>query len=405
MSLTRIGLLREGKIPADKRVPFTPAQTEEIEQRFPTAKIVCQKSPVRCFTEEEYKTLSIEVADKLNDCDILMGIKEVPIESLIENKTYLFFSHTIKKQPHNRKLLQAVLKKNIRLIDYEALKDYQGNRLVAFGRFAGIVGAYNGLWTYGKRFNLFSLRRAFECFDVNDLKLELRKVQLPPLKIILTGSGRVGKGAMETLDSSGIRKVSPVDFLSKVYNEAVYTQLSSADYHERIEGGHFNREEFHKHPERYRSQFLKFTTVADLLLAGAFWNPKAPVLFKREDMLSQDFKIKVIADITCDIDGSLPSTKRASSIPDPIYDYDPYADSVKQPLSGENHVTVMAVDNLPCELPRSASEEFGRDLIDKILKPLLVNDSEGIIKRGTIAENGELTEDFKYLQDYVDQLS
>lgn len=405
MSLTRIGLLREGKIPADKRVPFTPAQTEEIEQRFPTAKIVCQESPVRCFTEEEYKTLSIEVADKLNDCDILMGIKEVPIESLIENKTYLFFSHTIKKQPHNRKLLQAVLKKNIRLIDYEALKDYQGNRLVAFGRFAGIVGAYNGLWTYGKRFNLFSLRRAFECFDVNDLKLELRKVQLPPLKIILTGSGRVGKGAMETLDSSGIRKVSPVDFLSKVYNEAVYTQLSSADYHERIEGGHFNREEFHKHPERYRSQFLKFTTVADLLLAGAFWNPKAPVLFKREDMLSQDFKIKVIADITCDIDGSLPSTKRASSISDPIYDYDPYADSVKQPLSGENHVTVMAVDNLPCELPRSASEEFGRDLIDKILKPLLVNDSEGIIKRGTIAENGELTEDFKYLQDYVDQLS
>lgn len=405
MSLTRIGLLREGKIPADKRVPFTPAQTEEIEQRFPTAKIVCQESPVRCFTEEEYKTLSIEVADKLNDCDILMGIKEVPIESLIENKTYLFFSHTIKKQPHNRKLLQAVLKKNIRLIDYEALKDYQGNRLVAFGRFAGIVGAYNGLWTYGKRFNLFSLRRAFECFDVNDLKLELRKVQLPPLKIILTGSGRVGKGAMETLDSSGIRKVSPVDFLSKVYNEAVYTQLSSADYHERIEEGHFNREEFHKHPERYRSQFLKFTTVADLLLAGAFWNPKAPVLFKREDMLSQDFKIKVIADITCDIDGSLPSTKRASSIPDPIYDYDPYADSVKQPLSGENHVTVMAVDNLPCELPRSASEEFGRDLIDKILKPLLVNDSEGIIKRGTIAENGELTEDFKYLQDYVDQLS
>lgn len=405
MSITRIGLLREGKIPADKRVPFTPAQTEEIEQRFPTAKIVCQESPVRCFTEEEYKTLSIEVADKLNDCDILMGIKEVPIESLIENKTYLFFSHTIKKQPHNRKLLQAVLKKNIRLIDYEALKDYQGNRLVAFGRFAGIVGAYNGLWTYGKRFNLFSLRRAFECFDVNDLKLELRKVQLPPLKIILTGSGRVGKGAMETLDSSGIRKVSPVDFLSKVYNEAVYTQLSSADYHERIEEGHFNREEFHKHPERYRSQFLKFTTVADLLLAGAFWNPKAPVLFKREDMLSQDFKIKVIADITCDIDGSLPSTKRASSIPDPIYDYDPYADSVKQPLSGENHVTVMAVDNLPCELPRSASEEFGRDLIDKILKPLLVNDSEGIIKRGTIAENGELTEDFKYLQDYVDQLS
>lgn len=403
MSFTKIGLVREGKIPADKRVPFTPTQTEEIEQRFPTVKVVCQQSPIRCFTEGEYKTLSIDVVENMNDCDILMGIKEVPVEALIENKTYLFFSHTIKKQPHNRKLLQAVLNKNIRLIDYEALKDYQGNRLVAFGRFAGIVGAYNGLWTYGKRYSLFTLRRAFECFDINDLKLELRKIQLPPIKIILTGSGRVGKGAMETLDSAGIRKVSPTDFLLRKYSEAVYTQLSSADYHERIEGGHFNREEFHQHPERYQSQFLKFTSVANLLLAGAFWNPKAPVLFRKEDMVSADFKIKVIADITCDIDGSIPSTKRASSIPDPLYDYDPATDSVIQPLAGENYVTVMAVDNLPCELPRSASEEFGRDLIDKILKPLLVNDSEGIIRRGTIAEGGKLTEEFSYLQDYVDQ--
>jgi saccharopine dehydrogenase (NAD+, L-lysine forming) len=196
MSITKIGLIKEGKIPPDKRVPFTPAQTEEIEQRFPTVKIVCQESPVRCFKDDEYRNLNIEVSSNLNDCDVLMGIKEVPIESLIENKTYLFFSHTIKKQPHNRKLLQAILKKNIRLIDYEALKDYQGNRLIAFGRFAGIVGAYNGLWTYGKRYNLFTVRRAFDCFDINDLKLELRKVQLPPIKIILTGAGRVAKGAM-----------------------------------------------------------------------------------------------------------------------------------------------------------------------------------------------------------------
>jgi saccharopine dehydrogenase (NAD+, L-lysine forming) len=401
MSITKIGLIKEGKIPPDKRVPFTPAQTEEIEQRFPTVKIVCQESPVRCFKDDEYRNLNIEVSSNLNDCDVLMGIKEVPIESLIENKTYLFFSHTIKKQPHNRKLLQAILKKNIRLIDYEALKDYQGNRLIAFGRFAGIVGAYNGLWTYGKRYNLFTVRRAFDCFDINDLKLELRKVQLPPIKIILTGAGRVAKGAMETLDTAGIRKVSPGDFLTKSFDEPVYTQLSSADYHERIEGGNFNREEFHQHPERYRSLFVKFTKVAQLLLAGAFWNPRAPVLFTREDMLSKEFKIKVIADITCDINGSVPSTQRASTIPEPLYDYDPVTNSILPPLSGEDYVTSMAVDNLPCELPRSASEEFGRDLIDRILKPLLVNDSEGIIRRGTITEHGQLTEEFSYLQDYV----
>lgn len=403
MHLIKVGLIREGKNPPDKRVPFTPQQVEEIEQRFPHVKVYCQQSPVRCFQDSEYKSLGIEVVADMQECDILMGIKEVPVTDLIEGKTFLFFSHTIKKQPYNRKLLQEVLRKKIRLIDYEALKDKQGNRLVAFGRYAGIVGAYNGLWAYGKRFGGYSLRRAHECFDVNDLKLELRKVKLPSVKIILTGAGRVGKGAMESLDTAGIRKVNANDFLSRQFDEPVYVQLSSADYHARKEGGHFNREEFHRQPERYNSHFIEFTKVTDILMAGAFWNPKAPVLFTRQQMLAQDFKIKVIADITCDIEGSIPSTKKASTIPDPIYDYDPATDSIQPPLARDKFVTVMAVDNLPCELPRSASEEFGRDLIDRILKPLFMEDAEGIIERGTIAANTMLTENFLYLKEYIDK--
>ncbi len=402
MKPLKIGLIREGKVPPDKRVAFTPSQAEEIEQRFPFINVICQESSVRCFNESEYQDHQIEVTSNIEHCDILMGIKEVPIPNLIANKTYLFFSHTIKKQPYNKKLLQEILKKNIRLIDYEALKDSQGNRLVAFGRYAGIVGAYNALWAYGKRFNLFKLRRAHECFDVNDLKIELRKVALPKIKIALTGAGRVGKGAMETLDTVGIRKVSPVDYLTKDFDEPVYVQLSSAEYHSRKEGGPFNREEFHQNPERYNSYFSDYANVTDILLAGAYWNPKAPVLFTRENMISPDFKIKVIADITCDINGSIPSTKKASTIVDPLYDYDPKSDATFSPLSHADYITVMAVDNLPCELPRSASEEFGRDLIDRILKPLLIEDPEGIIKRGTIAENGRLTYEFSYLQDYVD---
>lgn len=401
MKRLSIGLLREGKVPPDKRVAFTPVQVEEIVQRFPHVKVVCQASDVRCFTDDEYGVLGTEVRADVSDCDILMGIKEVPVANLIAGKTYLFFSHTIKKQPYNKKLLQEVLKKKIRLIDYEALKDKQGNRLVAFGRYAGIVGAYNGLWTYGRRYNQFLLRRANECFDVNDLKLELRKVKLPPIKIVLTGAGRVGKGAMETLDSAGIRKVNPHDFLSRTFDEPVYTQLSSAEYHVRKEGGHFNREEFHLHPERYTSDFVRFTKVTDVLLAGAFWNPKAPVLFTREDMLAPDFKIRIIADITCDIEGSIPSTKRASTIVDPLYDYDAKTDSTVEAFRDDKLVTVMAVDNLPCELPRSASEEFGRDLLDKILQPLLVKDIEQIIERGTIARDGVLMKNFYYLEDYV----
>ncbi len=403
MQPVTIGLIREGRIPPDKRVPFTPLQAEEIMQRYPHVTMVCQQSPVRCFHDEEFNALEIPVLDRVDHCDILMGIKEVQIPDLLPNKTYLFFSHTLKKQPHNKRLLQAVLKKNIRLIDYEVLRDTQGNRLVAFGRYAGIVGAFNGLWTYGQKFRLFSLRRAFECFDINDLKLELRKAILPPIKITLTGAGRVGKGAMETLDTAGIRKVSPQDFLSRTFDEPVYVQLSSAEYHSRLEGGHFNREEFHQHPERYQSNFSEFTKVTNILLAGAYWNPKAPPLFSRQDMLSPDFQIKVIADITCDINGSVPSTKRATSIVDPLYDYDPITDSIHPPLGNDRYITVMAIDNLPCELPRSASEEFGRDLIDRILKPLLTEDPEGIIARGTIAENGKLTSHFDYLRDYVSE--
>jgi len=392
-----IGLIREGRIPPDRRVPFTPLQAEEIQQRFPHVKVICQQSPVRCFQDEEYAAWGIDVLPDVSFCDILMGIKEVPIRNLIANKTYLFFSHTLKRQPHNRNLLKEVLSHNIRLIDYEALKDNQGNRLVAFGRYAGIVGAYNALWTYGKRYGTHSLRRAYECFDINDLKLELRKVRLPFIKIILTGAGRVAKGAMETLDTAGIRKVSAQDFLARQFDEPVYAQLSSADYHVRKAGGHFNREEFHINPERYQSTFPAFTAASDVLLAGAYWNPGAPVLFTRHDMLSPHFRIKIIADITCDINGSVPTTRRASSIPDPIYDYDPVSDSERPALSDPRWITVMAIDNLPCELPRSASEEFGRDLIDRILQPLLVQDPVGIIARGTIAEGGKLTSNFLYL--------
>ncbi len=403
MNAITIGLIREGRIPPDKRVAFSPLQAEEIIQRFSHVTLVAQSSPVRCFQNKEYLELDIPVVSEITDCDILMGIKEVQIPDLIANKTYLFFSHTLKKQPYNKKLLQEVLRLNIRLIDYEALRDSQGNRLVAFGRFAGIVGAYNGILTYGKRFGLFALRRAFECFDINDLKLELRKAKLPPIKIALTGAGRVAKGAMETLDTAGIRKVSPAEYLTRTFKEPVYVQLGSADYHKRKEGGHFNRDEFHKEPTRYVSTFPEFTKVTDLLLAGAFWNPLAPRLFEPTDMCAPDFRIKVIADITCDIDGSVPSTKRATSIADPLYDYNPTSDSLHPPLSNPDFITVMAIDNLPCELPRSASEEFGRDLIDRILRPLLIEDPEGVIARGTIAENGKLTSHFAYLSDYVSE--
>lgn len=401
MEKVKLGIIKEGKIPVDRRVPFTPAQAKEVKEQFTHVEVFCQSSNVRCFEDEEYRQNGIEVVEEVDHCDILMGVKEVPIDNLIPGKTYFFFSHTIKEQPYNRSLLQAILSKKIRLIDYEVLTDDEGNRIVAFGRYAGIVGAYNGIWTYGKRYNLFNIRRAHECFDLEDLKTEYNKVSLPPIKIVVTGGGRVAKGAMEVLNGMGIRRVSPAELLSQQFDTPVYCQLNSRDYNKPKGGGEFIRGDFYEHPENFESDFLKYAHVADMLIAGAYWDPAAPVLFKREDIIKPEFKIKVIADITCDIEGSIPSTKRPCTIADPIYDYNPTDDKVEAPLTDEGNITVMAVDNLPCELPRNASEDFGRELINNVLPHLLGNDRENVIKRATIAADGALTNRYSYLQNYV----
>ncbi len=399
--MTKIGIIREGKVPIDRRVPLTPQQAKHIKENF-DVDVVVQSSDIRCFTDDDYRNAGLSIVDSVEDCDIILGVKEVPMDKLILNKTHFFFSHTIKKQDYNRDLLRTILDKNIRLIDWETLTNENGNRIIAFGRWAGIVGAYNGLWTYGKRYNLFNIRRANECFDYEDLKKEFEKIDLPNIKIALTGGGRVTKGAMEVLLGADISQVTPHDFLTQRFDEPVFTQLNSRDYNKRKDGGEFHRNEFYANPELYEGDFLKYAKVTDVLIACAFWDPAAPVLFHREDIIRDDFDIRIIADITCDIEGSIPSTKKPSTIDDPIYDYNPSDDEVEQALTDEGNITVMAVDNLPCELPRDASESFGNELVNNVIPHLLGNDEKGIIQRATITQAGKLTEKYSYLQDYVD---
>ncbi len=386
----------------DKRVPITPDQAVEIQNRYPNAEVYVQKSNIRCFPDAEYEERGLKLVDSLDMCDILFGVKEVPIPMLLNKKTYFFFSHTIKKQEYNRKLLRAILDKEITLVDYETLTDSDGQRIIAFGRWAGIVGAYNGIWTYGKRYNAFQLRRAKDCFDLQDLKTEFSKVKLPPIKIALTGGGRVAKGAMEVLVGMNIRKVTPAAFLSQTFDYPVFTQLNSRDYNVHKEGREFNRGEFYASPQNFESDFLKFAREADILLAAAYWHPDAPVLFTREEATKNDFNIHIVADITCDIDGSIPSTKRPCTIDDPVYDYDATQDKILPAFNEEGNITVMAIDNLPCELPRDASQDFGNMLLENVLPNLLGNDSQGIIKRATIVEKGDLTERYQYLRDYAE---
>ena len=397
----KIGILREGKIPPDKRVPLTPEQCIEVEKKF-GVKVIVQSSKIRSFKDDEYLNLGIEVMEDLNDCEILMGVKEVNIDDLIEGKIYLFFSHTIKKQEYNRKLLQAILQKKIQLVDYEVLTNKDGFRIIGFGRFAGLVGAYNGLRAFGLRNRLFDLKPAHLCIDLKEMLFHLSGIKLPSIKIAVTGDGRVASGVLEILEHLKIKRITPKDFLNNKYNETVYAQLLPGNYVRHKKGEKFDLMHFFNHPEMYENDFYPYTKETDLLIAAAYWDPKAPVLFTKDEMKEREFKISVISDITCDIDGSVPSTKKASTIDDPFYDYNPKTGELEPPFSSKINITVQAVDNLPCELPRDASLDFGRNLIDKVFPSFFNNDKDGIIKRASITSHGMLTSRFSYLQDFAD---
>jgi len=398
----KIGILREGKVPPDKRVPLTPAQCKKVEAIYPHVKIIVQPSPVRSFKDQEYIDAGISLSEDLSVCDIIMGVKEVNVEDLIPNKKFMFFSHTFKKQPYNRELLKAVLEKKIQLIDYEILKNTSNKRVIGFGRYAGIVGAYNGFLTFGQKHGYYNLKRANQCVNRLEVEEELKKVELPAnTKIVLTGFGRVGHGAREILDLLPITEVSPEEFLNKKFDSPVYTQLELEDYYDPKNGGEFDKKEFYSTPENYKSSFGKYVSEADMYIPCHYWSDKADVIITNDDLKKENRRISVIADISCDIAGPIASTIRPSTIASPVYGYDPQTQS-EVDFMNENAIAVMAVDNLPCELPLDASEDFGNELIKEVFDSLLLEDTSKMIERGSETDlNGNLMPNYTYLQDYV----
>ncbi|WP_228235146.1 NAD(P)-dependent oxidoreductase [Allomuricauda sp. M10] len=397
----RFGIIRERKNPPDRRVVLSPLACQNVLAQFPKAKIVVEPSPIRVFTDQEYTDHGIEVVNAMDSCEVLLGVKEVPIDALIPNKKYFFFSHTIKKQPYNRDLLRAILDKNIELYDHEVITNPKGQRLVAFGRYAGIVGAYNGFRTFGLKHGLFQMPKAETLKDQQALIFELKKLRLPNIKILLTGRGRVGNGAKEMLDGMGLKRVGVDDYLKKTFSEPVYCQIDASEYNKRKDGVRGNKADFFKNPQEYKSNFFRFAKVTDFYIAGHFYGDGAPFLFMREDAKQPDFKIKVVADISCDIDGPVATTIRASTIADPIYGYDPISES-ETDFKNENAIAVMAVDNLPCELPRDASNGFGEAFSKYVIPAFFNKDEDGILERARMTQNGKLTPRYAYLQDYVD---
>ena len=397
----KFGIIRERKTPPDRRVVLSPEACQKMLAKHPKATIIVEPSPIRVFTDQEYKNAGLIVAAKMKECDVLLGVKEVPIRSLIPFKKYFFFSHTIKKQPYNRKLLRAILEKNIELYDHEVITNQKEQRLVAFGRYAGIVGAYNGFRAYGLKFGLFKLPKAATLADQSALISELKKNKLPNIKILLTGRGRVGNGAREMLDGMHLKKVNVSDFLETTFNEPVYCQIDASEYNKRKDGTRGTMADFFDNPKKYQSNFFRFAKVADFYIAGHFYGQGAPYLYTREDAKHPEFKIKVVADISCDIDGPVATTIRPSTIAEPIYGYHPKTEKEAN-FKNKSAIAIMAVDNLPCELPRDASDGFGEAFLKNVIPAFFNGDADGVLARARMTKNGKLTKRFAYLQEYVD---
>mgnify|MGYP001072498578 CR=1 FL=1 len=398
----KFGIIKERKNPPDRRVVFSPKKLRELQEKFPTAKIEVESSDIRVFTDEEYTKENIQVSKDMIVCDVLLGVKEVPVDALIPNKKYFFFSHTIKKQPYNRNLLKAILDKNIELYDHETITKENGMRLIGFGRYAGIVGAYNGFRAIGLTTKSFQLPKAETLDSKKELIKELQKIKLSnEFKILLTGNGKVAYGAKEMLDAMNIKQVSVEEYLSKTFNEVVYCMIDVLDYNKRKDGQIIDNLDFYNHPEAYESNFMRFAEVTDFFIAGHFFGDGSPYLFTREDAKKQNFKIKYVADISCDIDGPVASTIRPSTIAEPIYGYHPKKENEVN-YTDKDAIVVMAVDNLPCELPKDASEGFGEMFLENVIPAFFNNDKDGVLARAKMTENGKLTERFSYLQDYID---
>ena len=397
----KFGIIKERKNPPDRRVVFSPDELLQLKNQFSTAEIEVESSDIRIFSDEQYANLGINVTNDMNSCDVLFGVKEVPVDALIPNKKYFFFSHTIKKQPYNRKLLQALLEKNIDFYDHETIVDANYNRLIGFGRYAGIVGTYNAFRAFGIKFGLFTIPKAETLSEKEDLVAKLKRPILPPIKVVLTGCGKVGNGAKEILDAMKMKEVSVENFLTKKYSEPVYVQIDVLDYNKRKDGKVSDKSDFYSNPTEYASDFERFTKASDIFIAGHFYGNDAPYILTQDMLKANDCNIKVVADISCDVNGPIACTIKASTIAEPIFGYLP-SEHKEVDVFHPAAIVVMSVDNLPCELPKDASEGFGEMFMKHVIPAFFNGDKDGILQRAKMTENGKLTERFQYLQDFVD---
>lgn len=431
-----IGIRREDKNRWEGRVPLVPDDILQLERNYPFRFIV-QPSQIRAFSDDEYREKGITVDEDLSKCDVILGVKEIPSELLLPGKVYIFFSHTIKGQKYNMPMLARLMELQDTLIDYERIVDNTGRRLIFFGRFAGIVGMVDSLWLLGKRlaasgiltpFNM--IKHTTEYKDLNDVKSHLsrvagsiRKEGLPdevvPFVTGFTGYGNVSKGAQEIYDILPVIEIDPEELFKlgkevRISRNHVYKVVfREKDMFARKEDNGFSLEEYYSHPERYKSIFEKYLPLLNLLVNCIYWDERYPRIvtkkFLRETFMeNRPFKLQVIGDISCDVNGSIECNVKTTDVGNPAYVYDPLQDAIRDGVEGRG-VVVLAVDNLPCELSRESSIFFSsvlKRLLPGLLSVDLNSDFENAglpeeLKKATIVYKGALTPEYEYLKQYI----
>lgn len=392
-----LGLIRERKNPPDQRAVLSPSQCTDLLHHYPSLRILVEPSEIRAFANQDYVDAGCQLTDQLSDADWLLGVKEVPVDHLHPGKTHFFFSHTYKRQPSNRDLLKACVDKGVRLIDWELLK-HNHDRVIGFGVYAGLVGAYEALRGYGMKRKEFDLSPALKLGTVSELKRSLQATNTS-LRAAITGSGRVASGARDMLLAAGLKEVSPEAYLSNE-QAACFTVLPASAYVQRSSDGGFNKGEFYQRPDLYRNNFLRFARCTDLYLACHYWKDGSPPFFTAEDACHPDFNIQFVGDISCDIDGPVACTLRPSTADSPFYGWNPQKHQ-ETDLLAKGSIGVLAVDNLPSQVPMDATEGFGKAFIEQVLKPHLRGEGEDMLWQASECANGSLTNKFKHLAGYM----
>ena len=398
----KIGIVAETKIPEDNRVALSPKQMAQLKNEYPHDEFVVQSSNIRAYSDDEYRAEGIAVVDNVEDCDVLFGIKEANMDSLIPNKHYFFFGHIAKMQEYNRPLLQTMLKKKLTFSDYEYLVDDNNIRVCAFGWWAGVVGVYYTLRGYGLKYKLYDLPKPTRQFTLDQLLQSLKGIELPQVKLLVTGAGRVSQGAQYVLDNIGAEKLTEDSYFStEKVNRLSYCVADVDRLVKRKDGGEFSWNDFTHNAKAYESDFMRWAKRTNILICAHFWGPEAPVYLSEDDLRNKDMSIRMIGDVTCDIKGSVKSTVRPATHDAPYYDYNPATEKDEPAFSSPDNISVMAVDTCPNALAIDTSAYFGEMLIPHVFRPLLNGEDSKVIERATIVRNGELTDRFVYLNSFV----